>query len=476
MDSNDVESDRQNLVFEGDQEEVDGVEQIPINMQPHHPQGMLPSEDLNKCQILGFSIGHFYNDLCASMWFTYLMIFMEKVVMMRSYHAGFLMMIGQVTDGLSTPLVGLLSDTSFLPNWIIQKLGKRKAWHVIGTFCVTLSFPFIFGKCFWCHKDTSDWYKIAWYIPFIMLFQFGWACVQISHLSLIPELSKSDSKRMSMNSFRYEAATVIGPHDLHTFRNLDGIAVGVGLLTTGLFFVSVKEPVNRRSLSRTNSLHSQSSEIVRMSWKNWFSHVHFYQTALLYMFSRLFINISQVYFPFYITLSQGRSKEYVAVLPMISYLASFMVSCVLGIPSINHRLDRKYLFLLGSALAVLNCIFMFFELPGIDIFGVSVIQLDQQNTETSAFVYGAMSFLDKFSNGITCQVIEVLNPSCDPGKSLDGCRRFYRDVMVFIPGASAVAIFCVLLTLNTSTLGIRRRTQNTEHNDGFDEIVDTLGQ
>lgn len=66
-----------------------------------------------------------------------------------------------------------------------------------------------------------------------------------------------------------------------------------------------------------------------------------------------------------------------------------------------------------------------------------------------------MSFLDKFSNDLTCQIVEILNPSCGPHKP--GCHQFYRDVMVFIPGISALAILLVLLPLDASTLGIRKR-------------------
>ncbi|KAI1721777.1 MFS/sugar transport protein [Ditylenchus destructor] len=483
----------------------------PDKVEPFERRiGSESDKEIGKYEVFGFAIGHFYNDLCASMWFTYLMIFMEKVLLMHSYHAGFLMLVGQVTDALSTPLVGLLSDASFLPSKVTQRLGRRKSWHVIGTICVTISFPFIFGKCLLCHKTASEWWKMTWFIPFIMMFQFGWACVQISHLSMIPELSRSEAKRMSMNSFRYGftvvanlaifgclylllngsagMSTVIGPHDLHTFRNLGAIAVGVGLITTAIFYLSIKEPPNRRSLSRSNSFHSQSSEIVRMSWKNWFSHVHFYQTALLYMFARLFINISQVYFPFYITLSQGKSKEYVAILPMLSYIASFVVSCVLGSPTVSNRLDRKWLFLGGTTFGILNCAFMMFELPGIDIFGVALLlgltqatllisslgitaSLINKNTETSAFVYGSMSFLDKFSNGIACQIIEILNPSCKPEHSIESCKRFYRYVMVFIPGGSAIAIFVILLTLNATTLGVRRRLRSQNDQEDQEQIV-----
>jgi hypothetical protein len=76
-----------------------------------------------------------------------------------------------------------------------------------------------------------------------------------------------------------------------------------------------------------------------------------------------------------------------------------------------------------------NCVFLYFTLDGWKIYGTAALlgvsqaillisslritaNLINCNTESSAFVYGAMSFLDKFSNGVTCQIVEILNPSC----------------------------------------------------------------
>jgi Na+/melibiose symporter-like transporter len=73
---------------------------------------------------------------------------------------------------------------------------------VLGTICVSLSFPFIFADCLLCHPQDSEWWKVLWFAPFIMIFQFGWAATQISHLALIPELSSDANKRVSMNSYR----------------------------------------------------------------------------------------------------------------------------------------------------------------------------------------------------------------------------------------------------------------------------------
>lgn len=106
----DENSSMRNLVLDGDMDEVDGVvdeelesEQdvvVPVerlgNGQASSQQRQQPA-GMGKGTLLGYSLGHFYNDLCASMWFTYLMLFMEKVLRMNSAHAGFLMLVGQVT-------------------------------------------------------------------------------------------------------------------------------------------------------------------------------------------------------------------------------------------------------------------------------------------------------------------------------------------------------------------------------------------
>jgi hypothetical protein len=67
-----------------------------------------------------------------------------------------------------------------------------------------------------------------------------------------------------------------------------------------------------------------------------------------------------------------------------------------------------------------------------------------------------MSFADKLANGIAYQIIEIINPSCsDPSRTT--CSRFYRNIMVFVPGTCVLLVFLILVTFNTTTLGIRRK-------------------
>lgn len=79
-------------------------------------------------QTLFYSFGHLQNDLCATMWFTLLLVFFQDVVNIREKPAGYLLMWGQVVDAVCTPLIGYESDRI---NGCCG-LPKRKSWHLLG--------------------------------------------------------------------------------------------------------------------------------------------------------------------------------------------------------------------------------------------------------------------------------------------------------------------------------------------------------
>nr|VZI48431.1 unnamed protein product [Spirometra erinaceieuropaei] len=45
--------------------------------------------------------------------------------------------------------------------------------------------------------------RVIYYAPFVILFQVGWACVQISHLALLSDLTHNPSERVLLASLRY---------------------------------------------------------------------------------------------------------------------------------------------------------------------------------------------------------------------------------------------------------------------------------
>uniref|UniRef100_A0A1I7YPA0 MFS domain-containing protein n=1 Tax=Steinernema glaseri TaxID=37863 RepID=A0A1I7YPA0_9BILA len=465
-------------------EEEEPLENVDLTHEPEAARQLpvVPApRDVSGLQMIGYGIGHFYNDLCASMWFTYLMIYLEKVVKLQSSSAGFLMLVGQVTDAIATPLVGILSDHSTLPH-CSARFGRRLSWHFLGTILVTCSFPFVFNSCLLCTKESSELWTVLWFMPFIMFFQIGWASVQISHLSLMVDLSAVESSRTSMNAIRYGASvvanvfvfalfavllrdikgtSVIGPQDANSFRNAGFVVVGLGLIVSFVFYATIKEP-RSTGRSRLNSLSSEISE--RMYWFSWFKHVQFYQVALLYMFARL-------------------SKQYVAILPMVSFISSFVVTALLGVPFVNKLIGHKILCTFAAISGAATCSWMFMDASLLQMYGISAVlgicrtaflvsslgmtaNMINRSTESGAFVYGGMSFLDKLSNGVTYQIIELLNPSCDGVHKHEICASFYRNVMTFVPGGCAVLFLVVLLTLIPSQIGrrLRRRRRDDDMN------------
>ncbi|XP_026684633.1 major facilitator superfamily domain-containing protein 12-like [Diaphorina citri] len=122
---------------------------------------------------IAYSQGHVYNDLCASMWFTYLLPYFQKCVLLSPSNAGLLMLIGQVADALATPVIGLYSDRGSTA-WYCA-LGRRKTWHIIGSVLVTFSFPFIFSPVLPFLDFSSSVAHVAYFVPFICLFQFFFA-------------------------------------------------------------------------------------------------------------------------------------------------------------------------------------------------------------------------------------------------------------------------------------------------------------
>ena len=148
---------------------------------------------------LAYGTGHVLNDMCASMWFTYLLIFFHKVLKFDHVIAGGLLTIGQLADGLSTLFIGSISDRESFA--FCSRYGNRKTWHLIGTVCVLCSFAFIYSKCIHC-EDASSSAQMVYYAAFIIIFQFGWAATQVSHLAMIPDLTSCPNEYTSLTSVR----------------------------------------------------------------------------------------------------------------------------------------------------------------------------------------------------------------------------------------------------------------------------------
>ena len=117
-------------VPEEDKQDEEDEEEALIDPDTIQRDGMF------KVHVNAYSVGHYFNDLCACMWFVYRTWYLIRIVKLPDNIAGLAVLSGQLADGICTPITGLLSDK------FNTRCGKRFPWYVLGTFIV---FPCFFG-------------------------------------------------------------------------------------------------------------------------------------------------------------------------------------------------------------------------------------------------------------------------------------------------------------------------------------------
>uniref|UniRef100_A0A3B5LAK8 Uncharacterized protein n=1 Tax=Xiphophorus couchianus TaxID=32473 RepID=A0A3B5LAK8_9TELE len=449
---------------------------------------------------LSYAAGHFLNDLCASMWFTYLLVFYHSVLGFQNTDAGILLLVGQIADAICTPLVGYESDqTSGCGNY-----GKRKTWHLVGTLSVVVSFAFVFNQCLGCDPNTPQWASLIYFAPFIIIFQFGWAATQISHLSLIPELVTCEHAKVELTAYRY-AFTVIanitvyalayllfhgqagededslGPADTNVFRNLSLIVLGIGALFAAFFHLGTTESPNHKASrdsggeeeeeaegERRPLLPSSTVSLSLLQWKCWLQQPSFYQVALLYMSTRLIVNLSQTYISMYLINTLGLPKKYIATIPLVMYLSGFLSSFIMK--PVSKRIGKSLTYFVGLLLIMAFSYWVLLDNKmGQQIYGAAVLlgagsatilvislSMTAELIQSGAFVYGAMSFTDKLGNGVAVMMIQAMHP-CHTVVCCPACVWFYHYIMVIVTGGVAVVAALALCSILIWPIRIRAR-------------------
>jgi len=115
------------------------------------------------------------------------------------------MFSGQLFDALATPIAGLLSDTT--KGFPAQGIGGRMFWYIVGTCLAIVSFMGVFAFSPFAHRSDSV-LCIVYFASCASAFNVAWAAVQVCHLAMIPELTRTDGERVRLVRMRY-AATIL---------------------------------------------------------------------------------------------------------------------------------------------------------------------------------------------------------------------------------------------------------------------------
>ncbi|XP_035730560.1 LOW QUALITY PROTEIN: major facilitator superfamily domain-containing protein 12-like [Vespa mandarinia] len=434
----------------------------------------LLSMDNNKVSMstkLAYALGHIFNDLTAAMWFSYTLIYLQKVSLLEPIMAGTLLLLGQIVDAFTTPIFGFLVD----------RYCKKKIWHVIGSVLVTLSFPIIFGG----FANTSNSIIMFFYILSIIIFQIGWAAVQISHLSMIPSLTNSLLGRTELTAIRYsaqvssavvvfmvtwivlptngESMVLLDQHDDYKFRNIVIVVTAFGLTATTLFHILLKENLlENRSQSQAKTNPDESSWLLdgfSTPRRSWFGTSILLRVAMLYVASRLFITLATVYLPLYIEETAVGGKQALATVPLVSYLSSFIAALLLKY--MNRSCGTKICYLCGALIGILSAaITEFGGSYGIVTYAIAILigagssitmvtalsvtaEIIGPRTEKSAFVYSIVTFLDKIVTGLVVVLIERWR--CHQQEL---CPNYNRDTLAIVCASSMLLGLITLLSVS----------------------------
>ena len=197
------------------------------------------------------------------------------------------------------------------------------------------------------------------------------------------------------------------------------------------------------------------------------------------MATRLYINVSQAYMPLYIQHSLQLPAVSIAVIPLIMFISGFVVSIVNK--PISKFLGRKWSMIGGCLVGVAGAVWVQFgsltdeSFTKYEIYAISVLigaagsqmlitslcivaDLISNNLDSSAFVYGCMSLVDKFSNGITIMAIQKMTPNpCGCPKEIN----FYSNALVWTCCAAALLGMVAVGSLLPATIGSRKRDQRS---------------
>jgi Na+/melibiose symporter-like transporter len=280
-----------------------------------------------------------------------------------------------------------------------------------------------------------------------------------------------------------------------TYQTLSFIVLGVGGVCTALFLAGTPEPLKSSGAAQLEGeggaydelsavaapLVEQDAEAAReavpptapaalsgagarpaqMAWRNWLELRAFYLVTAVYALTRLATNVSQVYLSFYVTASLRMDETAIALVPLLLYISQLTATATMK--RIALRFGRRNSMAIGTALIAAACGLMLTLTPqssggvyfAMLLLGAGsaismVISVSMQadligsNTESGAFVYGAMSFVDKVANGIAILVVQYVGDAINDGDTKADYIRNVTGVLPMICIAAAM-LFCALI-------------------------------
>ncbi|CAI5468942.1 unnamed protein product [Closterium sp. Yama58-4] len=458
---------------------------------------------LPRWQVVAYGTGHMLNDITAACWFTYLLIYLSDIGL-SPQQAGVVMLSGQFADAAATLVAGELIDR--FGHYKLWHFGGSVCT------VVSFSSVFGGCLVCHLLASNSTLVETASYSVFAAVFNCGWAATQVSHMAMVNCLTANPSSRVAMNSCRnaftmvanlalfaiaLAAFSLFPAHDPSQvqaqYRWISFVALTSGAAFLLVFYAGVQEPTvsrapvrlpSSRSFSTNQSADDSTDQSQQWAVKNgqsdvaeepavpawlfWFRQLAYFQVAAVYMFVRLITNVSQAMLPFFLIFDLGLHPSAKATIPALIFICSFITSVVLQ--ELQWDMGRmRVACSMGAVLWVgASAAFLYVDAgPSMEliVYALALVVgisnalmlvtatslegvLVGQHVSVCAFVYGSLSFLDKFTCGIALVAIQAFNTKeeyCGP-TSPTCPRSIVRWVLFLLPLVSSLLAGGIVLT------------------------------
>lgn len=164
----------------------------------------------------------------------------------------------------------------------------------------------------------------------------------------------------------------------------------------------------------------------------------------------------------YLTDTLNLPKKFIATIPLVMCLSGFVSSFLMK--PVNKCIGRNLTYFVGLLLVLTFAAWVALtDVQGGAVYAVAVLlgtgcatilitslamtaDLIGPHTHSGAFVYGAMSFLDKVANGLAVMVIQSLQP-CASELRCNALAAFYHWAMVAVTGGVGTVAALALCSL-----------------------------
>ena len=304
-----------------------------------------------------FAFADFYGGGGQALISVLYLVFLTDVIKLNAVLAGVVVLISEIWDAISDPLMGLLSDNTR------TKMGRRRPYVLLGGCLLVVAFGLIFFPV----GGDDQKFKFIYCAATYLFYNTVSTMINVSYSSMSAEISKISEERDRANVLRLVVSTASaavctllpsmiieaykdGKINLTTFYLIVGIGFGILFaVPVILCAIFVEERVDAYSQKRRFSIKEVVEPLANRPFRNLVG-MYLGQALCMDVFSA-----GVVYFAKYVTTPKGSSTVFLGIFIAVQLLSFPIINLLIKKVSVN----KVYRFGLPLSIAALVALAIF---------------------------------------------------------------------------------------------------------------------